>query len=152
MAHDDPSRKRLAEQESQPTVRVVDVGSTPEILVVEDDPAVLGMLEVVLRHYGFGVRLATSGAEALELFRKHQQTIDLVLLDVQMPGALDGPATLLELRRLDPQVRSVFLSGHTGNYTHEDLIARGAACVLTKPILSLDEFAATLRSVANVAR
>jgi CheY-like chemotaxis protein len=61
--------------------------------VVEDEAAVLEMMEVALRHYGFDVKLAASGQEAIDLYQRHHQTIALVLLDVQMPD-LDGPDTL----------------------------------------------------------
>ena len=100
----------------------------PEILVVEDEPWVLRMLDVALRQDGFAVRLAGSGTEAIDVYRRHRRAISLVLLDVQMPG-LDGPRTLAALRKLDPHVRSCFMSGHAGMYSTEDLLALGAARV-----------------------
>jgi len=56
------------------------------------------MLDVALRQYGVDVRLATTGKEAVELYREHHERIALILLDVQMPG-MDGPATFRELRK-----------------------------------------------------
>lgn len=119
------------------------IPNKPEVLVVEDEKAVLQMMDFALRHYGFAVRLAASGQEAIELYQRHYDTITLVLLDVQMPG-LDGPGTLAALKEINPDVRSCFMSGHTGKYTDEDLLRMGAAHVFPKPFLSLSSFTQTL--------
>src|SRR5581483_9411212 len=90
----------------------------PRVLVVEDERAVLQMLDVALRHYGFRVTLAASGEEAVELYRQNHGKIDVVLLDVQMPG-MDGPATLAALQKINAGVRCCFMSGHTGRYSEK---------------------------------
>ena len=110
----------------------------PGVLVVEDEPAVLTMLERLLRHHGFAPVLAGNSHAALAAFRQHYGAIDLVLLDVQMP-APDGPATLAALRQIDPYVRAVFMSGNTGGYTADALLALGALRVLGKPFANLAE-------------
>jgi CheY-like chemotaxis protein len=120
----------------------------PEVLVVEDEPAVGKMLSVALRHYGLEVWLAANGAQAVELYKQHSGTIDIVLLDVRMTG-MDGPQTLFALQRLDPQVRAVFMSGNTGRYTGEQLLGFGALRVLSKPFSSMADLAATLRQLAT---
>ena len=123
----------------------------PEVLVVEDEPVVLQMLTVVLHHYGFTVRQARGGSEALALFRQHGDTIDVVLLDVQMPGT-DGPHTLAMLQALDPGVRAVFMSGNTGSYTADDLRRGGAIDVLQKPFTSLSDLTRVLWHAAQCRR
>jgi CheY-like chemotaxis protein len=119
------------------------VAQNPEILVVEDEATVLKMMEVALRHYGFAVKLAACGQEAIDLYQRHHQTIALVLLDVQMPD-LDGPDTLAALQKINPGVRFCFMSGHTGKYDPEELRAMGAAHVFQKPFASLSLFARLL--------
>ena len=109
----------------------------PVVLVVDDNKAVGMMLESALRHFGFVVRLAVTGREAVELYRESQQSIDLVLLDVQMPG-MDGPATLTAIQTINPAVRCCFMSGHTGKYTTEELLDMGAAHLLSKPFVNLN--------------
>jgi CheY-like chemotaxis protein len=108
----------------------------PEILVVEDEAGVRTMLDLALRHYGFAVRLASSSQEAVELYERHHRGIAVVLLDVQMDG-LDGPATLAALKKIDPDVRCCFMSGHTGKYSTEELLRMGGSHVLPKPFVSL---------------
>jgi two-component system cell cycle sensor histidine kinase/response regulator CckA len=113
------------------------------VLVVEDDEAVRAMLALGLRQYGFAVRLAARGHEAIEIYRREKETISVVLMDVQMPD-LDGPWTFIALRQINPQVRVCFMSGNTGDYDTPVLMEMGAFCVLQKPF-SLAELAAVLR-------
>jgi CheY-like chemotaxis protein len=124
-----------------------DDDTTPEVLVVEDESAVGEMLELALRRFGFRVRLAGSGRQALEVYRRHANTIDVILLDVQMPE-LDGPATLAALRHLNLSAPVVFMSGDTGRYAEEDLLAWGAARVLQKPFW-LDQLGQALWQLAR---
>ncbi len=105
---------------------------SPGILVVDDDPILLTLLRTILERQGFQVWTSASGAEAVATYRQHQHDIELVLLDVCMPE-MDGPATLTELRRLDPGVRACFMSGHTGHYSVDDLFSRGALRFYEKP-------------------
>jgi CheY-like chemotaxis protein len=122
-----------------------------EVLAVDDEPAVLRLLALALPPLGFAVRVAGGGREAVEVYRRHRENIDLVLLDVQMPG-LDGPQTLTALQAVRPDVRCAFMSGHTGRYTAEELLAMGAAHVFLKPFGPLAEFARVLREVATGER
>jgi CheY-like chemotaxis protein len=102
------------------------------VLIVDDEPAVRGMLGVGLRTHGFAVWLAADGREALDLYRRHRLAIDVVLLDVRMPGQ-DGPQTLAALQELNPLIRCCFMSGDLGGYTAERLRHFGAATVIQKP-------------------
>src|SRR4051794_40153055 len=94
---------------------------------------------------GLTVWSAGGGEQAAELYRKHQAAIGAVVLDVQMPG-LDGPWTLAALRRVNPDVRAIFVSGNTGQYDAEMLLAMGAAGVLQKPF----ELAEVTRAVRDL--
>jgi CheY-like chemotaxis protein len=129
-------------------VRQVTHAPRTAVLVVEDEPGVLRMLGLALRHAGFTVRLASSGAEAVWLYEQEGNCIDVVLLDVQMPG-LDGPQTLARLRQLNPNVHALFMSGYTGKYTPEELLALGASRVLAKPFRSLTDLALAVWETAH---
>src|SRR4051794_23051074 len=121
----------------------------PTILVVDDEAAILRLLAYALGRAGFVVLTAGGGAEAVEVFRREGAVIDLVLLDVQMPPPLGGPAALRELRRIDPAVRAAFMSGSTGDYTDADLLALGALRVFAKPFASLTDLADALKELAS---
>jgi CheY-like chemotaxis protein len=119
------------------------------LLVVDDEEGVRGVLSAWMRSHGFAVWLAASGQEALELYRRHRETIDVVLLDVRMPG-LDGPQTLAGLQEVSPQIRCCFMSGDPGGYTEKGLRDLGAAAVLPKPF-RLPEVAQVLLALARKA-
>jgi CheY-like chemotaxis protein len=108
----------------------------PVILVVDDVVAIGMMLDLALSQDGFAVRLATTGNEAIELYRKHHDEIALVLMDVQMSG-MDGPATLATLQQINPELKCCFMSGSTGKYTSQELLDMGAVQVMMKPFVSL---------------
>jgi DNA-binding response OmpR family regulator len=104
----------------------------PGILIVDDMGLILTMLKVALHSHGFNVWVADNGDDAISLFRLNLEEIDLVILDVQMPG-LDGPQTLAALRRIDPNVLACFMTGNSGNHTRSDLLKYGVARVFNKP-------------------
>jgi CheY-like chemotaxis protein len=104
----------------------------PGILIADDMGLILTLLKFVLEPRGFNVWLAVDSSDAIDLFRRHHEQIDVVLLDVQMPG-LDGPHTLAHLQRIDRDVVACFMTGNLGNYSVDELLNRGAMCVFIKP-------------------
>jgi two-component system OmpR family response regulator len=117
------------------------------LLVVDDEEGVRRIVGLAMRGRGFEVWLASGGDEAAALYREHRSAIDLVLLDVQMPGR-DGPGTLAALREIDPDVRFCFVTGGAGRYSEEALLALGASRVFWKPF-RLTELAQQLKRVAT---
>ena len=82
------------------------------ILVVDDEPVLRRVCARLLSRLGYRVLEAPGGEEALELFKEKGPEIDLVLLDLIMPG-LNGIQTLERLRQLDPIVRVLLCSGYS---------------------------------------
>jgi two-component system, cell cycle sensor histidine kinase and response regulator CckA len=98
------------------------------ILVAEDDDTIRDFLSIVLTKAGYSVLLAEGGKQALELFREHKNQIDLVILDMIMPG-MDGKETFEGLRNIAPNVRVLVSSG----YSDESRSVKGAMGYLQKP-------------------
>jgi CheY-like chemotaxis protein len=119
----------------------------PGVLVVDDEHVVRIIVQLGLERENFHVWLASNGREAIELYRTHRDHIDVVLLDVCMPG-LDGFQTLERLRELNPRILTCFMSGHPGSYRPEELRQRDAAQVIAKPF-HLDQLAHVLRLLVN---
>jgi anti-anti-sigma factor len=102
------------------------------VLVVDDEAAVLSALEVGLQCQGYLVWTAAHGQQAVTLYRRHRKALDVVLLDVLMPG-MDGPAVLRALQKVAPTVRCFFMTGNPSPYTEEGLVQMGAVGVFRKP-------------------
>lgn len=102
------------------------------ILLVDDEESLLALGARMLEYLGLNALTASDGVQAVELYRRHREEIDLVLMDLTMPH-MDGEETLGELRRLNPDVPVVLASGHS----HEDVTGRfagkGLAGILQKP-------------------
>jgi PAS domain S-box-containing protein len=117
------------------------------LLVVDDDPGLLRLAQVALTRAGYRVLTAPNGAEAVALYAQQPQAIQVVLTDLMMP-VMDGPRTIRELRRLNPDVKVIAFSGlYTGAET-EQAVEAGARAVLPKPYTVAALFA-TVRSVLD---
>jgi len=114
---------------------------------VDDDASIRLLLEIALRERGFTVWKAANGQEALRLYRLYHREIALVLLDVRMPG-LDGPETVATLRQVEPNLPFAFMSGHSGDYSLEQLKGLGPACIFEKPF-ELSEVVQTIEKVTE---
>jgi CheY-like chemotaxis protein len=82
-----------------------DVESTKRILVVEDDPIILGAIQMVLKWEGYEVDCAGNGREALDQLRWAKAKPDLILLDVMMP-VLDG-VQFRRQQKSDPALKDI---------------------------------------------
>ena len=102
------------------------------ILVVDDERAVGEMCARMLETLGFNALLAPDGERALELYRREGARIDLVLLDLMMPG-LSGVETLRALRELDREAAVVMVSGFGHAVDLRQVQALGIADLLPKP-------------------
>ena len=118
-----------------PEVTTGDLRGTETVLVVDDELIVRQMVTEVLSGYGYQVVGAPSGTEAVEMYPELKGRIDVVLLDMVMPG-LSGEETFVELRRLDPALRVLLTSGYAQEDVTDRLIGQGAAGMVYKPYKS----------------
>lgn len=103
----------------------------PKILCVDDEEAILQGFKLHLRN-GFEVHVASSGDEGIEIFKK-EGDFSLVLSDMRMPG-MSGSSMLTEIRKIDPQIVSVLITGHSDFEIAKDAINSGNVFkILTKP-------------------
>lgn len=82
------------------------------ILIAEDEVMVRNLVRHLLTAEGHEILAAADGYEALELSRKYEGTIDLLITDVKMPR-MDGLALIEKLRKERPNIRVLVMSGHT---------------------------------------
>ena len=127
--------------------RVPEIGGTETILVVDDESTILDIAGEIFRQHGYRVLTAFSGEEAVRLYEESGSGIDLVLLDLGMPG-MGGKKCLEVLRGLNPQVKVIIASGYGSYDLARDPEACGAAAFLAKPY-RLDVLLATTRQVLD---
>ena len=81
------------------------------ILVVDDEDALREVTRRILTRNGYSVVTASSGAEAIEIAASYTNSIDLLLTDVVMP-MMQGPTVAIDVRKLRPDIRVLFMSGY----------------------------------------
>jgi two-component system cell cycle sensor histidine kinase/response regulator CckA len=82
------------------------------VLVVDDEASVVGIAREALKRAGYSVLTAESGERAIEVLVQNPGGVQLVLLDLSMPG-LSGAETLVEIRRICPDVKVLTTSGYS---------------------------------------
>ncbi len=102
------------------------------VLVVDDEEAVRSLARTALEERGLRVLTAADGREAVDVFRRHAGEIDLVVLDMTMPG-MGGEETFGELRRIRPDVRVILSSGYNEQEAVNRFAGKGLAGFLHKP-------------------
>ena len=112
-------------------------GEMETVLVVDDEPLVIEVVRDVLTQSGYRVRTATSGEEALEAYEAVGSSIDLVLLDLNMPG-MGGRKTLELLLKNDPLVKVIIASGYSVTDKDSALVGKGASGYINKPYRLVD--------------
>ena len=104
----------------------------PNILVVDDEGDFLETLMNRLRKRNIGTIGCASGEEAVRLAKEHP--FDVVILDIKMPGGMDGIETLREIKRIRPEAEVILLTGHASLETSVEGMKQGAYDYLLKPI------------------
>jgi PAS domain S-box-containing protein len=138
----------LAEKKEAPPERGQEEpvhGQGETILLVEDEPQVLGLGSAMLNHLGYRVLTAPSGAEALDLYYCQMEEIALVLTDMVMPQ-MGGVELFHALRLRDPQVRVMVMTGYPLEEEGRGLLEQGIVAWVQKP-LSLGQLSRAVRDV-----
>lgn len=116
------------EEESAPIT-----GGTETILIAEDNADLCELSVRVLEDHGYTVLAAKDGAMAVETFRRHRDTISLVILDVVMPR-MNGKEACEAIRHIDPSMKVIFTSGYTDDIIQEKGMLHEEYDFLGKPI------------------
>jgi len=123
-------------------------GTLETILTVDDEDDILSLLQIFLSRMGYKTVAASSGEEALKIYKTHQNNIDLIMLDLGMPG-MGGHKCLKELIQFDPNVKVIIASGYSEEGLIKDTLLNGAADYIVKPF-ERDEVAKVIRKVLDM--
>ena len=125
-----PATSKTASSSTKEAEKIV-LG-TETILVVEDEDVILNVTKDILTALGYRVLTAQGGREAMELYRSRSGEIDLVILDMIMPG-MSGGETFEQLRIVRPDVKVLLASGYSIDGQAREIMDRGCLGFIQKP-------------------
>ncbi|MBX3177916.1 MAG: PAS domain S-box protein [Candidatus Hydrogenedentes bacterium] len=137
-----PQSERKAEDVGTKIQGVTPLGNET-ILVVEDDDSVRSLTRIILERAGYTVREAGDGRSAVDRFREDPDGVDLVLLDVVMPG-MGGRDAFNAMSAIRPGLKALFASGYSENAIHTNFVLDKGLALLKKPY-SRDELLREVR-------
>lgn len=108
-------------------------GEGETILLIEDEFNVRNYIKTVLQEFNYSVIEAANGQEGIEKYLENKDKIKLIILDVIMP-VKNGKETIEEIKRINPDIRYVFISGYTSDILSERGLIDEKIEYLTKPI------------------
>ena len=124
------------------------------ILLVDDEKTVLEVGVLLLEKLGYRVIQADSGKQAVKLFEKNRDDIDLVIVDIIMPE-MGGGEVFDRIRQIEPDVNVLLSSGYSINGQAREILDRGGRGFIQKPF-TLQQLSqkikATLRPAGNKAK
>jgi signal transduction histidine kinase len=109
---------------------------TGRILIMDDDAQIRMMLERMLTLFGYEVLQANEGGEALALYQQQQAAgapVDLVIMDLTIPGGMGGQETVAKLHQLDPEAKAIVASGYGQDPVMANYRDYGFLAVISKP-------------------
>jgi CheY-like chemotaxis protein len=138
-----PAVDELTEKEAPPQGKVQHRGT---VLVVEDEAAMVRLLKNLLRQAGYQVLAAADGEEAMELYGRHKEEVDIALVDLNLPKA-KGSEVIRMLKEQSPRVKIIVASGYLEPEMKSQLLQAGVTDYLQKPY-TFDEVLKRLEAMA----
>jgi PAS domain S-box-containing protein len=121
--------------------------SKTQILVVDDEMIIRDLLNDVLVDQNYNIILAKDGLEGFELYKKNQNSIDLVILDIIMPG-MSGKEVFEKIREINPAAKIIITSGYSKQQVTESLMHSGANGFLPKPF-NIDKLLGLIKALVE---
>ena len=145
-----PAQERAAAAPEKEARKRADYRGVETIMIVDDEPDILDIGQNTLEQFGYTVLMARSGEEAVEAYSKRGREIDLVILDLGMPG-MGGERCLQELLKMNPSVRVLIASGYAATQTVQGILEAGATGFMAKPY-RLEDMLKKVREVLDGER
>jgi DNA-binding NtrC family response regulator len=117
------------------------------VLVVEDSESILDAVKRMLQHFGYTVITASYGEQAIELYLAQKESIDLVILTLNMPG-MGGRKCLERLIEINPELKTIITSGYTSAANLKTVQNGGNTVFVEKPY-ELRELLRTIREILD---
>ena len=140
-----PASDQEIEPDQLPTLNVQT--GVENILVVDDEPYILEACQSMLTKIGYQVLTANGGEEAVNAVQNSKEKIDLIILDMIMPG-MDGLKAYELLKNIDPNIKVILASGYSYNELAEDIVNLGCDAYIQKPF-TLDRISHLIRELLD---
>ena len=140
-----PASKRQAMKETRGFDKFVPGKET--VLLVDDEDMILDVGTQILEKMGHKVMKAKSGQEAIEIYEKHRDLINLVILDMIMPG-VGGGETYDRIKTINPEVKVLLSTGYSINGQATEILERGCNGFIQKPF-RMKELSHKIREVLD---
>ena len=137
-----PEKEALIRKPGGDTINVPET-----VLVVDDEEMIIEVIEDLFDLLGYRVLKAGSGKEALEIYEGNKDQIDMVVLDMIMPG-LSGGETYDGLRAINPEVKVLLSSGYSLDGQAAEILDRGCNGFIQKPF-KVKELSEKLRDILD---
>jgi len=102
--------------------------------VVDDDQSLRELSRKILRQFGYTVITADNGQDAIDKFGEYRDIIDLVILDIIMPG-INGIEAFEEMQKIRPDIKSIFISGYTADILQKRGMLEKDLKFISKPLI-----------------
>jgi two-component system, cell cycle sensor histidine kinase and response regulator CckA len=140
--NEDPQTEKGKEKEQS---AIAD--GTETILIVDDEQINVAVMKEMLEMLGYHIYVAGSGQEALAIYSERGSEIDLIIMDMIMPG-IGGGRTFDYLKGINPNVKVILASGYSVNGEARSIMDRGCRDFIQKPF-QLHELAGRIRKVLD---
>ncbi|MBI5062609.1 MAG: response regulator [Desulfatitalea sp.] len=125
-----PASEKTVIESNEPKVTLRTGDET--VLFVDDEEGIVEIARLILEKLGYTVVEAHGGRQAVEIYRRQQEKIDIVILDMIMPG-MSGSETFAELKAIDPQVKILLSSGYSITGQAQSIMEQGCNGFIQKP-------------------
>ena len=106
---------------------------TETVLIVDDEDIARDTISSMFKNLGYKVYLASNGMEAIKLYQRQSDEIDLIILDIIMPQ-MDGQQTYMQLKQINPDLKVVICSGYSKHDIIEEMLSdEGVLGLIKKP-------------------
>jgi two-component system cell cycle sensor histidine kinase/response regulator CckA len=120
---------------------------TESVLLVDDEEMIIEVGQEILQEMGYKVLSAKTGQEAVDLYAKNKGQIDMVILDMIMPG-MGGGETFDKIKEMHPEAKVLLSSGYSVEGQASEILARGCNGFIQKPF-SVKKLSQTIRQVLD---
>jgi len=140
-----PASKKEETKEKEAATEVLDGKKT--ILLVDDEDVIIDVCKEILKALGYKVLIASGGIKALEIYKKNKDKINIVILDMIMPGVGGGEA-YDRMKEINPDIKVLLSSGYSIDGQAADILKRGCNGFIQKPF-NMKQLAEKIREILD---